>query len=36
MLPEIGREFLTRLAGGTEIKRVHVVAKEGNFAFSYD
>ena len=36
MLPEIGREFLTRLAGGTEIKRVHVAVKEGNFAFDYD
>ncbi|HSU57339.1 MAG TPA: type VI secretion system ATPase TssH, partial [Candidatus Dormibacteraeota bacterium] len=34
MLPEIGREFLTRLAAGNEIKRVHVTAKDGNFAFS--
>jgi type VI secretion system protein VasG len=36
ILPEIGREFLTRLAGGAEMKRVHVTVREGNFAFSYD
>jgi type VI secretion system protein VasG len=36
MLPEIGREFLTRLASGSEIKRVHVTAKDGNFAFAFD
>jgi len=36
MLPEIGREFLTRLAAGSEIKRVHVSAKDGNFAFAFD
>lgn len=36
MLPEIGREFLARLAAGNEIKRVHVTAKEGNFAFVFD
>jgi type VI secretion system protein VasG len=36
MLPEIGREFLGRLASGNEIKRVHVTAKEGNFAFAFD
>jgi type VI secretion system protein VasG len=36
MLPEIGREFLSRLAGGNEIKRVHVSAKDGNFSFSFD
>ena len=36
MLPEIGREFLSRLAAGSEIKRVHVTAKEGNFAFAFD
>jgi type VI secretion system protein VasG len=36
MLPEIGREFLSRLAGGIEIKRVQVAAKEGNFVFNYD
>ena len=36
MLPEIGREFLTRLAAGSEIKRVHVAAKDGNFNFAFD
>jgi type VI secretion system protein VasG len=36
MLPEIGREFLSRLAAGSEMKRVHVAAKEGNFAFAFD
>ena len=36
LLPEIGREFLNRLATGTEVKRVHVSAKDGNFAFSFD
>jgi type VI secretion system protein VasG len=36
MLPEIGRELLLRLASGTEVKRVHVTAQEGNFVFNYD
>lgn len=36
MLPEIGREFLSRLAAGGEIKRVHVGVKDGNFAFGFD
>jgi type VI secretion system protein VasG len=36
MLPEIGREFLGRLASGSEIKRVDVTAKDGNFAFAFD
>jgi type VI secretion system protein VasG len=36
MLPEIGREFLSRLAAGTGIKRVHVTAREGSFAFAFD
>jgi len=36
MLPEIGREFLARLAAGTEMKRVHVTAKDGSLAFAYD
>jgi type VI secretion system protein VasG len=36
MLPEIGREFLSRLAAGSEIKRVHVTVKDGNFAFAFD
>jgi len=36
LLPEIGREFLTRLASGQEIKRVHVESKDGNFTFRFD
>jgi type VI secretion system protein VasG len=36
MLPEIGREFLSRLANGSNINRVHVAAKDGNFAFNFD
>jgi type VI secretion system protein VasG len=36
LLPEIGREFLSRLAAGSEIKRVHVTTKDGSFAFTFD
>jgi type VI secretion system protein VasG len=36
ILPEVGREFLTRLASGNEIKRVHVGAKGGSFDFAFD
>ena len=36
MLPEIGREFLGRLAAGQEIKRVHIGVKDGNFTFTFD
>lgn len=36
MLPEIGREFLSRLAAGSEVKRVHAEVKDGNFAFAFD
>lgn len=36
LLPEIGREFLGRLASGSEIKRVHIGAKEGTFSYSFD
>lgn len=36
LLPEIGREFLSRLAAGAELKRVHVTAKDGKFAFAFD
>src|SRR6266850_1286714 len=36
LLPEIGREFLGRLAAGSEIKRVHVDVKDGNFSFGFD
>jgi len=36
MLPEIGREFLSRLAAGGEIKRVHLSVKDGNFVYAFD
>ncbi len=36
MLPEIGREFLSRLANGSVINRVHVGANDGNFEFKFD
>jgi hypothetical protein len=36
MLPEIGREFLSRLAAGTDIRRVHASVKDGNFDFAFD
>jgi len=36
MLPEIGREFLSRLATGNEITRVHTSVNDGNFAFAFD
>jgi type VI secretion system protein VasG len=36
LLPEIGREFLTRLLAGGTISRVHVGAKDNNFNFAFD
>jgi type VI secretion system protein VasG len=36
ILPEIGREVLSRLASGAEIKRVHIGVKEGGFVFAFD
>ena len=36
LLPEIGREFLTRLVNNSPVTRVHVSAKDGNFAFAFD
>jgi type VI secretion system protein VasG len=36
MLPEIGRELLTRAAGGQVVKRVHVSATNGQFAYAFD
>jgi type VI secretion system protein VasG len=36
LLPEIGREFLNRLASGSEVKRVHVGTNNGNFNFAFD
>ncbi len=36
MLPEIGKEFLSRLASGSGIKRVHIGAKDGNFEYAFE
>ena len=36
ILPGVGRELLSRLAVGQEIKRVHVGAKEGKFDYAFD
>jgi len=36
ILPEIGREFLSRLAAGSEIRRVHISANDGNFSYAFD
>jgi type VI secretion system protein VasG len=36
LLPEIGREFLNRLATGSEMKRIHVGAQDGKFAFAFE
>lgn len=36
LLPEIGREFLARLAAGNEMKRIHVTASDGRFQFNFD
>jgi len=36
LLPEIGREFLTRLVNGGAISRVHITTKENDFAFAFD
>jgi type VI secretion system protein VasG len=36
ILPEIGREFLNRLAAGAEIRRVHLSADNDHFSFGFD
>src|SRR5207253_8478557 len=36
LLPEIGREFLNRLAAGSLVRRVHVGATEQDFTFAFD
>ena len=36
LLPEIGREFLNRLASGSAVKRVHVGATDKDFTFAFD
>ncbi|HTV42655.1 MAG TPA: type VI secretion system ATPase TssH [Candidatus Sulfotelmatobacter sp.] len=36
ILPEIGREFLNRLANGTPAQKIHVNVANGNFAYAFD
>jgi type VI secretion system protein VasG len=36
LLPEIGREFLNRLAAGLEVRRVHIGAGDKDFTFAFD
>ncbi|HUC85470.1 MAG TPA: type VI secretion system ATPase TssH, partial [Candidatus Acidoferrales bacterium] len=36
ILPEIGREFLSRLASGTPPHRVHINVADGGFAYAFD
>ncbi len=36
LLPEVGREFLTRLMNGGTINRVHVSVADNNFKFAFD
>jgi type VI secretion system protein VasG len=35
ILPEIGREFLNRLASGSAIERVHISTDNGNFKYAF-
>jgi type VI secretion system protein VasG len=36
MLPDISREFLTRMMEGRAIDRVRVVARDQQFEYSFD
>jgi type VI secretion system protein VasG len=36
LLPEIGRELLTRLADGRAVKRIHLSAADGKFAYAFE
>ncbi len=36
LLPEIGREFLSRMVSGAVLSRVHVSVEENNFALKFD
>lgn len=36
MLPEMGREFLSRLADGRKVERIHVTTENNEFRFVYD
>jgi type VI secretion system protein VasG len=35
MLPDISREFLTRLMNGTPAERVHIGVKDADFVYSF-
>jgi type VI secretion system protein VasG len=35
MLPDISREFLTRMMEGRPIERVHVAAADGGFTYGF-
>ena len=35
MLPEMSREFLTRLMDGNPVERVHVGVSGGNFSYQF-
>jgi type VI secretion system protein VasG len=36
LLPELGREMLTRLAEGREPKRIHLSVKDGSYAYAFE
>lgn len=36
LLPDVGREFLSRLADGRAVKRIHLTAVNGDFAYEFD
>jgi type VI secretion system protein VasG len=36
LLPELGREMLTRLAEGREPRKVHLSVKDGNYAYEFE
>jgi type VI secretion system protein VasG len=36
MLPEIGKEMLSRMVEGKAVNRVHIAVADGNFAYAYD
>ncbi|HEY4248307.1 MAG TPA: type VI secretion system ATPase TssH [Lacunisphaera sp.] len=36
LLPEMGREMLTRLADGREAKKIHLGVKDGNYSYVFD
>ena len=36
MLPQVSREFLTRMMQGKEIQRVHLSVSDGEFGYAFD